>query len=96
MPYVYYDELPEGVEEADVVTREDYDTLVAERDSVIEQRDDALTQIQEANKEVREVKAKYADTILSANRKSTQKAEPPKKVSSSLPTSISSLFAAKE
>lgn len=95
MPYVYYDELPEGAEEADVITREDYDAIVSERDSVISQRDEALSQVEEAHKEVRDTKAKYADAILSANRKSHQPKQQ-KTVKSTLPTSINQLFATKE
>lgn len=93
MPYVFYEELPEGVEEVDVVPRADYDTLVEERDSTIQQRDDALAQIEEARKEVRDVKAKYADTILSANKKPTQQPKPePKKSKPTLAMSTSELF----
>lgn len=93
MPYVYYDELPEGAEPADVVTRAEYDSLIEERDSTIRQRDDALGEIENARKEVRDVKAKYADYILSASNKPT---EEPKQVVEELkpvlPMSASELF----
>lgn len=70
MPYVYYEELPEGSEGADVVSRSDYDTAISERDQYAQQRDDALTQIEEANKEAREARAKYAQYILDTNSQS--------------------------
>lgn len=93
MPYVFYEELPDGMDEVDVVPRADYDALVEERDSTIQQRDDALTQIEEARKEVRDVKAKYADTILTANRKSKTEPKPePKRSKPSLAMSTSELF----
>ena len=93
MPYVFYDELPDGVEEVDVVSRDEYNTLIEERDNTIQQRDDALAQIEEARKEVRDVKAKYADTILSANKKlgTTPKPEP-KRTKPKLAMSTSELF----
>ncbi len=69
MPYVLVDTLPDGVEEADVVTREEYDAVVAERDSTIQQRDDAMQRIVKAEQEVRDTKARYADAILSAGQK---------------------------
>ena len=69
MPYIEVDEVPEGTEVADVVSRADYDSLVTERDNAEQQRDEALSQIEEARKEVRDTKALYADAILSANRK---------------------------
>lgn len=93
MPYVFYDELPEGMEEVDVVPRSDYDTILAERDNTIQQRDDALARIEEANKEVRDVKAKYADYVLSASSKPQKKQDPKTEpVRSSLPVSASDLF----
>ena len=69
MPYIYVDELPEGTEEADVVSREDYDSVATQRDEFESQRDDALAQIEEARSQVREAKAKYADMVLSSKPK---------------------------
>lgn len=69
MPYIMVETLPEGVEEADVVTREEYDAVVAERDSNARQRDDALERIVTAEQEVRDTKAKYADAILTMGQK---------------------------
>lgn len=72
MPYIEVETVPEGVEALDLVTREEYDAVVAERDSTIQQRDDALARITEAEKAVRETKAKYADAILNAGTKLQQ------------------------
>lgn len=93
MPYIEVETLPEGTEEADVVSRADYDSVVQERDSTIQQRDDALTRIAEAEKEVRDTKARYADAILSANqhRKSEPKQET-KQEKPRLAMDIDSLF----
>lgn len=64
MPYVYVEELPEGTEEADVVARTDYDSVVEERDQTITQRDEALQRVAEAERETRDTKAKYAEYVL--------------------------------
>jgi hypothetical protein len=64
MPYVYYDELPDGLEAADVVSQEHYDALADELAASNTQRDEALTQIEEARREAREARAKYAQAIL--------------------------------
>lgn len=93
MPYIEVETLPEGVEEADVVSRADYDSVIQERDSTIQQRDDALTRIEEAEKEVRETKARYADAILSANQhRQTEQRHEEKHPEPKLTMSTSDLF----
>ena len=64
MPYVYYDELPEGYEEADVVPRSEYDAAITERDEVTAQRDGLVTRVEVAEDEARKAKAKYANAFL--------------------------------
>lgn len=91
MPYIEVEELPEGVEAADVVLRSDYDAVVAERDSTIEQRDDALTQIRDAQDREREARAKYAQLVLDSaqNHEPEPKTEPKTKAK---PITTASLF----
>ena len=64
MPYIYVEDVPEGTEAADVVSREDYDGVVQERDQYASQRDEALGQIEEHDKAKRAAESKYADLIL--------------------------------
>lgn len=94
MPYIEVETLPEGAEEADVVTRAEYEAVLAERDSTIQQRDDALTRIEEAEKEVRDTKAKYADAILSftKNTQTSDKQKPVNNPEPKLTMSTSQLF----
>ncbi len=73
MPYVYYDELPEGAEAADVVSHEHYDTLAEELAATVEQRDQALQTLEDSRRETREAKAKYAKFILDANKQGNPK-----------------------
>ena len=92
MPYVYYDELPDGLEAADVVSQEHYDALAEELAESNGQRDEALTQIEEARKEAREARAKYAQAILDGkNRQKPETKDEPE----TRPTgaTIASLFA---
>lgn len=93
MPYIYVDELPEGTEEADVVQREEYDSVVTQRDEFESQRDDALAQIEEARNQVREAKAKYADMVLSNKPREVQNTKNENvKPTSAKPITTSSLF----
>lgn len=92
MPYVYYDELPDGLEAADVVSQEHYDALADELAASNGQRDEALEQIEEARKEAREARAKYAQAILDGKR---HQDPDPKQEPQPKPTgaTIASLFA---
>ena len=73
MPYVFYDELPEGLEAADVVSHEHYDTLAEELAATVEQRDQALETLETSRRETREAKARYAKFILDANKQQAQR-----------------------
>lgn len=90
MPYVYYEELPDGLEAADAVSQEHYDALADELAASNSQRDEALEQIEEARREAREAKAKYAQAILDGNPEPKPDPKPEHKVKG---TTISDLFA---
>ncbi len=90
MPYVYYDELPEGLEEASAVSQEHYDALAEELAASNTQRDEALEQIEEARREAREAKAKYAQAILDGKPEPKPDPKPEQRVKG---TTISDLFA---
>ena len=76
MPYVFYEELPEGAEAASVVSQESYDALAEELAGAMGQREEALTQIEEARREARATKAKYAQMILDGNKAKTEDEDP--------------------
>ena len=76
MPYVYYDELPDGLEAAEVIEQANYDALADELAGVISQRDEALEHLEEARKETRAAKSKYADLILNGRPQDERKADP--------------------
>lgn len=66
MPYIYKELLEEEEVEADVVTREDYDAVLQERDQLITQRDDAISRAETAEAGWKEAKNKYADAFLTS------------------------------
>ena len=68
MPYVWYDELPEGAEAAEVVSQEHYDSLADELAGTITQRDEMIERLEEARREARETKSRYAQMILDGSR----------------------------
>ena len=68
MPYVYYDELPDGLEAVDVIEQANYDALADELAGAIAQRDEALEKLEESRKETRAAKAKYANAVLGGKK----------------------------
>lgn len=84
MPYVYVDELQDGMEEADVRSADEYSALQMELDTVIGQRDEFQRSIDELTgerdglaAELDDAKRKFADSFLSSpgRAKSTQRSE---------------------
>ena len=96
MPYIYVDEVPEGAEVADVVTREEHDTL-NERYTETQERVDRLVEsLEQAREDVRQAKAKYADYILGVSQRDTDKKKEPEVVPTpTLPVSAKELFSGK-
>ena len=94
MPYVFYDELPDGLEAADVVSHEHYDTLAEELAATVEQRDQALETLEASRRETREAKAKYAKFILDANKQESPKE--PEDAPKPTGKRVADLFAIKE
>lgn len=73
MAYIWREELSEGETEADVVTREDYDLvinerdeLITERDALVGQRDDLLNRAETAEANYRDAQNKYADAFITS------------------------------
>lgn len=73
MPYVFYDELPEGAEEADVRSASDYNAIEMERDTIIGERDALTRELDELRgerdnlaSELDDAKRKFADSFLSS------------------------------
>lgn len=77
MPYVWYDELPEGLEAAEAVAQDHYDALADELAGVNEQRDEALTRLEESRRETRAARSKYADLILGSDKEKKEPEEKP-------------------
>lgn len=86
MPYIFVEELPEEVEEADVVERSELDSAITERDEARTQRDEAIERAVSAENDLAKQKEKYANTFLS--KKPEKKEEP----TLSKPVGLSNLF----
>ena len=71
MPYVFYEELPDGMEEADVVERAELDSTLEELEAAREQRDQAIERAEAAEDGWRKSKEKYANTFLRTKPKPT-------------------------
>ena len=65
MPYVFVDELPDGVEEANVVPLSDYDSLQQDLADMTNQRDEAIERAVTAEEGWKKSKEKFANTFLS-------------------------------
>ena len=69
MPYVYYDEIPEGLEEAEAVSRDDFESVAAEYETLSRQRDALAESVDSLTKDLDKERARYAQLVLdSANR----------------------------
>lgn len=66
MPYVFKETLENEEVEADVVTREDYDAIIQERDQLMTQRDEAISRAETAEAGWAESRNKYADAFLTS------------------------------
>lgn len=64
MPYVFMEELGEGMEAADVVERDEYETLKTERDVFELERDENAQRIDTLKAELESAKAKFAEAFL--------------------------------
>lgn len=66
MPYVFVEELEEGVEGADVVERSEYEQLRASVDELASQRDTLIERAETAEKDAREARDKYAHAFITS------------------------------
>ena len=64
MPYIFVEEIEEGVEYADVVSAEDYSTLQASFEDLVMQRDAAIERAEAGEAEAKRMKDKYASRFL--------------------------------
>ena len=64
MPYVFYEVLPEGMEEVDVVERSEHEQLLESLRTAETMRDEAIDKAVELEKSLHEQKRKYAETFL--------------------------------
>lgn len=90
MPYVYYDELPEGMEESNVVDRAEHETLLESLRTAESMRDAAIQRAEDFESQLHEQKKKYAETFLS--KSPAPKGHEPVKEPNSTPQTFEDLF----
>lgn len=66
MPYVYMDELPDGMEEATVYSEEDYDGVAAELELARAENTELATERDNLARELDAAKTKFANAFLSS------------------------------
>lgn len=84
MPYVYMDELPDGMEEATVYSEEDYNGVTAQLEQLQTERDNLASELDAA-------KTKFANAFLSSpqHAKQVQKQETKEE---DMPSTFDTLF----
>lgn len=87
MPYIFIEELEEGYEAADVVEREEYESIVSQLEEARNQRDEAIERAQSAEDGYSKMREKYANTFLSKPKSTPERSSEPV-----LPQSIDELF----
>lgn len=95
MPYVFKEVLDDEEVEADVVTRDEYDVAIRERDELMTQRDDAITRAETAEAGWQEARNKYADAFLTSPARVKQEQAADAKRDGT-PQTFAELFASKE
>lgn len=69
MPYIFVDEIPDDVEEAEVVSKEEYDGLMEDFNNLTVQRDEAIERAEIAEEGWKKSREKYANAFLSTPSK---------------------------
>ena len=90
MPYVFYDEVPEGMEPASVVELSEHESLLESLRMAENMRDAAIEKAENLEKDLYEQKKKYAETFLSKPQNPLNFIEPQEPAHS--PQTFSELF----
>lgn len=84
MPYIFVEELTDEQEAADVVSREEYEAIIQERDNAVSEKETLQTNLDETivdrdrlSEELNSAKTKFANAFLSSpqHAKDVQKSE---------------------
>ena len=76
MPYVFVEQVEDGMQEVDLIERSELDTITEELESVKNQRDAAIERAVKAEEDYSKMREKYANTFLSNKPKPTEKLKP--------------------
>lgn len=64
MPYVFFDTLPEGAAEADVVTRDDFEAVADEVERLTGERDTLAHRVEDLDGQLKKARADYSRVVL--------------------------------
>ena len=95
MPYIFVEELEEGVEYADVVSAEDFNALQTSFADMQSQRDAAIERAEAGEAEAKRMKDKYANRFLTTAAQAKQELKEDVDRDTG-PRSFSELFAERE
>ena len=76
MPYVFVEQVEDGMQEVDLIERSELDTITEELESVKNQRDAAIERAVKAEEDYSKMREKYANTFLSNPKKPTNTPKP--------------------
>lgn len=72
MPYVFMEELGEGMDAADVYSADDYNAIVTERDGLVAERDALIGERDSLTNDLNDAKTKFANAFLSSPQQAKQ------------------------
>ena len=95
MPYVYMEELPDGMEEATVYSEEDYNGVTAKLEQAQTENTELATERDNLAKELDAAKTKFANAFLSSSRHAGQ-VQGQETKEEDMPSTFDTLFKGKE
>lgn len=91
MPYVYMDELPDGMEEATVYSEEDYNGVAAQLERAQSENTELATERDNLARELDAAKTKFANAFLSSPQHA-ERAQKQETEEEDMPSTFDTLF----
>lgn len=72
MPYVFFEELPEGAEESDVVSRDDFETVAESVETLERARDELAGEVVRLRGDLKKSREDYSRLVLDSAQQEPQ------------------------
>lgn len=72
MPYVFYEELPDGVEESDVVSRDDFEAVAESVETLERARDELAGEVVRLRGDLKKSREDYSRLVLDSTQQDSQ------------------------